>query len=251
MPKQKRQDMVLNRESQPVTESVDDRNSSYRLEIIQIIDRYADIMKNRRIDKNILKSRLRLMHLKEVAYHSDNLPDLEKELWTMAVDIEEPGLRVQRNISVVIFAYTLSALLSFITLTVTDAIMLPSFNIPYSVLLMGLVGCLVSMFVKLPSIRTRETLTHNSIVWFIISPPVAVIMSGICFGIVQIFLPLMEIEVLDESWFFWILAWCIGFVNWVYLYEKLNGGFKRKTTKQKVTPSDKIQVVGAEEKGAP
>ena len=242
--------MVLNRESQPVNESLDDRSSSYRREIIQIIDRYAEIMKNRRIDKNIIRNRLRLMHLREVAYLSDNLPDLEKELWTMAVDIEEPGLRVQRKISVVIIVYTLSALLSFITLTATDAIMLPSFNIPYSVLLMGLVGCLVSMFVKLPSLRTREAATHNSVVWFIISPPVAVIMSGICFGIVQIFLPALELEVSDESWFFWILAWCIGFVNWVYLYEGLNGGFKRKTTTQKVTSSDKIQVVGAEEKVA-
>ena len=240
--------MVLNRESQALTDSLDDRSSSYRREIIQIIDRYADKLKSRRIGKNIIKNRLRLMHLREVAYHSDNLPDLEKELWTMAVDIEEPGLRVQRNISVVIIVYTLSALLSFITLTATDAIMLPSFNIPYSVLLMGLVGCLVSMFVKLPSIRIRETLTHESIVWFIISPPVAIIMSGICFGIVQIFLPLFEVEVSDESWFFWILAWCIGFVNWVYLYEKLSGGIKSKTAKQNVIQTDKIQVVSAEDK---
>ena len=245
MPEQKRQDMVISRESQLVTEAFEDQDSSYRREIIQIIDRYSEKLKNERAGKNSIKSRLRLMHMKEVAYQSENLPDLEKELWTMAVDIEEPSLRMQRNISAVILLYALFALLSFIVLTATDAIMLPSFNIPYSVLLMGLVGCLVSMFVKLPSTRIRKTLNHDSILWYIISPPVAVIMSGICFGIVQIFLPVLDVEASDESWFFWILAWCIGFINWIYLYEWLSGGLKKKTTEHKVVQPEKNVIVGA------
>ena len=87
MPEQKRQDMVISRESQLVTEAFEDQDSSYRRGIIQIIDRYSEKLKNERVGKNSIKSRLRLMHMKEVAYQSENLPDLEKELWTMAVDI--------------------------------------------------------------------------------------------------------------------------------------------------------------------
>jgi hypothetical protein len=75
-------------------------------------------------------------------------------------------------------------------------------------------------------------------VWIIISPPVAVIMAGICFGVVQIFLPVFQVELSDESWFFWILAWVVGFVNWVYLYERLNGGLKKSIFKSGKTNSE-------------
>jgi hypothetical protein len=98
---------------------------------------------------------------------------------------------------------------------------------------MGLVGCLVSLYVKLPNIRVREPLSHDSTIWFLISPPVAVIMAGIVFGIVQIFLPVIQVNLSDESWFFWILAWVVGFINWVYIYEKISGGLKEKAAEIK------------------
>jgi hypothetical protein len=46
-------------------------------------------------------------------------------------------------------------------------------------------------------------------------------MAGISFGIVQIFLDVFQINLSDESWLILILAWIVGFVNWVYLYERL------------------------------
>ncbi len=238
MPEQKGQEMIVSSERGPVPDIFSADSSGYRQEIILAIDQYRDKLDNQDPDRNRIKNRLRLLQMKERAYKSENLPDIERELLTMAVDIEEPTLRMQRNISLIILAYTLFAFLSFVVLTATDAIILPSFNIPYSVLLMGLIGCLVSMFVKLPNIRIREPLSHDSILWFIISPPVAVIMSGIFFGIVQIFLPVIQVELSDESWFFWILAWVVGFFNWVYLYEKISGGIKKKVAKHNVLQSE-------------
>ncbi len=226
MPEQEgREVIVSDRSSTP--DVICTETSAYRNEILQTIDRYRDKLKDQRMDKNKIKHRLKLLQMKESVYESDNLPEIEKELWEIAVDIEEPTLRMQRNISFVIFLYTLLTFVSFVVLTVTDAIMLPSFNIPYSVLLMGLIGSLVSMYVKLPNIRVREPLSYDSTVWFIISPPVAVIMAGIFFGLVQVFLPVIHVELSDESWFFWILAWMVGAVNWVFLYERLSNGLKR------------------------
>jgi len=167
-----------------------------------------------------------------------NLAEIEKELRSMSVDIEEPTLRMQRNISIVIIIYTLFALVSFVLLTTTDRILLPGFNIPYSVLLMGLVGSLVSMFVKLPNIRVREPLSYDTTLWFIINPFVAIIMAGIFFGIAQIFLPLTPFELLDESWPFWILAWMVGFINWVSFYQKLSNIGKKSTKKPEIMTTD-------------
>jgi hypothetical protein len=108
---------------------------------------------------------------------------------------------------------------------------------------MGLIGSLVSMYVKLPNSRVREEISYDSMLWFIISPPVAVIMAGICFGIVQIFLPIFEIKFSDESWFFWILAWVVGFVNWVYLYASLNKGFKKRSSRFGKLKNENTQMV--------
>ena len=200
-------------------------NSSVRSadqqEIIRTIDKYIKKIENRRMNSQMIKNHYKLLRMKEKVYISENLPEIEQELLAMLVEIEEPPWRMQRNVSIVVFSYLLLALTSFILLTVTDAIMLPSFNIPYLVLLMGLVGCLVSMAVKLPNIRIRQPLSYNPTAWFIIAPPVAVIMAGISFGIVQIFLNVFQIDLSDESWLILILAWVVGFVNWIYLYERL------------------------------
>ncbi len=222
--------------------------SAYRNEIIQAIDSYQEKLKDQRMDKNKIKNRLKLLQIREKAYQTENLPEIEKELWEMAMDIEEPTLRMQRYISLVIILYTLLTFASFVALTVTDAIMLPSFNIPYTVLLMGLIGSLVSMYVKLPNIRKKEWLGYGSTIWFIISPPVAVIMAGICFGVVQIFFPVFKVDISDESWFFWILAWVVGFVNWVYLYERLTNKLKISIVKSGELKKNNVPAIKTDDK---
>jgi hypothetical protein len=249
MSKQEGPDLVLNKEKSPKPEVKCTEPSEYRNEIIETINMYQEKLKDQSMDKNKIKNRLKLLQMKEKVYETKNLPEIEKELWAMAVDIEEPTSRRQRNISLVIILYTFVAFASFVVLTVTDAIMLPSFNIPYSVLLMGLIGSLVSMYVKLPNSRVREKTNYDSLLWFIISPPVAVIMAGICFGTVQIFLPIFEIQFSDESWFFWILAWVVGFVNWVYLYESLSYGLKKRSAKFGKSKNENIQIVKTDDQG--
>jgi hypothetical protein len=241
------QEVVLSENRSAVHDVFAQDDSEYRQEIINAIDRYHGKLKDQRMDRNNIKNRLRLLHIREMAQSAGHLPDIEKELWNMAVDIEEPTIKMRRNISLVILAYTLFALASFFTLALTNAIILPSFNIPYSVLLMGLVGCLVSMYVKLPNIRIREPLSHDSTIWFLISPPVAVIMAGIVFGVVQIFLPAIQVQLSDESWFFWILAWVVGFINWVFIYEKISGGLKKKAAEIRRTKTGEAHAAFVEE----
>ena len=228
MAENKGQEVIVREGNKAVADVLSQKDSEYRQEIIGAIDRYHDKLKSQQMDRDNIKHRLRLLQIRDKVQNSTNVEDVEKELWTMAVDIEEPTIKMGRNISLVIFAYTVFALLSFLVLTFSNAIILPSFNIPYSVLLMGLIGNLVSMYVKLPNIRIREPLSYDSTIWFVISPPVAVIMAGIAFGLVQIFLPVIQVELSDESWFFWVLAWVVGFINWVYLYEKISGGIKER-----------------------
>ncbi len=213
-------------------------SKTYREEIVKTIDEYENKMKNQKMDRRKIHSRLRLLQMRDQINRNGNLAEIEKELRSMSVDIEEPTLRMQRNISIVIIIYTLFALVSFVLLTTTDRILLPGFNIPYSVLLMGLVGSLVSMFVKLPNIRVREPLSYDTTLWFIINPFVAIIMAGIFFGIAQIFLPLTPFELLDESWPFWILAWMVGFINWVSFYQNLSNIGKKSTKKPKIMTAD-------------
>ena len=236
MTENKGQEVIVREKEKTVTEVITQKNTEYRQEIIGAIDRYHNKLKSEQMDRDNIKNRLRLLHIREMAENSNNLEELEKELWSMAVDIEEPTIKMGRTIALVIFAYSIFALLAFLVLTFTNAIILPSFNIPYSVLLMGLIGNLVSMYVKLPNIRIREPLSYDSTIWFVISPPVAVIMAGIAFGLVQIVLPVIQVELSDESWFFWVMAWVVGFINWVYLYEKISGGIKDRVIGQ-VSPS--------------
>ncbi len=239
-------EMVLSSDGNPIPYVHCTVGSAYRQEIIQTIDKYRKKIENQRIDRKGIKNRLKLLQMREKVYESGNMSKIEQELSAMWADIEEPSLRMQRNVSIVIFLYTLIALISFILLAITDAIMLHSFNIPYSVLLMGLVGCLVSMYVKLPNIRIRQPLSYDPTVWFIISPPVAVIMDGIFFGIVQIFLPVIQIDLYDESWLFWILAWVVGFVNWVYYSERLSNGFRNSGQIGRIVKTEDVNVVKTE-----
>ena len=251
MNKQVEPEVVLNKDISTKPEVICTETSAYKNEILETISIYQEKLKDQGMDKNKIKNRLKLLQMKERVFETKNLPEIEKELWAMAVDIEEPTSRMQRNISLVIILYTFVAFASFIVLTITDAIMLPSFNIPYSVLLMGLIGSLVSMYVKLPNSRDRKEINYYSMLWFIISPPVAVIMAGICFGIVQIFLPIFEINFSDESWFFWILAWVVGFVNWVYLYERLSRRLKKRSSKSSKLKNENIQMVKTDDQDNP
>jgi hypothetical protein len=217
--------------------------SDYRREIIQTIDEYRSKLKNQRMDRRKIHNRLRLLQMREQVGNGGNVSEIEIELRAMSVDIEEPTLRMQRSISIVIGCYTLFAVVSFILLTATDRIMLPGFNIPYSVLLMGLIGSLVSMFVKLPNIRVRKPLSYDTTIWFIINPLVAVIMAGIFFGIAQIFMPLLPFSLLDESWPFWILAWGVGLINWVSFYEKISGSSRKGSLSKQTAAPENVQLV--------
>ena len=221
-------------------------SSAYRQDIIQTIDQYKEKIENQKMDRKRIINRLKLLQMRKNVYENENLAEVEHELLEMSVDIEAPTLRMQRNISIVIFLYTLFALSGFVSLAITDAIILPGFNIPYSVLLMGLVGCLVSMYVKLPNIRIRQPLSYDPTVWFIISPIVAVIMAGIFFGIAQIFIPADQIDLSDESWLFWIIAWIVGLINWVYFYERLSNGVKSNVLMRREVKTEKVEVVNTE-----
>ena len=209
----------------PISDQHSSVGSAYRQEIFQTIDMCRKKIELQRTDRQRIKNRFIFLQMREKLYKNRNLSGIEPELLAMLADLEKPSLQMRRNISIIIISYTLIAIASFILLTITDAIMLRSFNIPYSVLLMGLVGCLVSIYLKLPTIRSEQPLRYDLTVWVIISPPVAVIMAGIFFGIVQIFISVFQINLFDESWVFLILAWVVGFVNWVYFYERLRGGF--------------------------
>ena len=222
MSEKKGHEVVISNDSNQMPDIFSADTAAQRQEVIQAIESYSEKLNTLKMDRNSIKCRLKLMQMRDRVTNGESLAAVEKDLWTMAIDIEEPTLRMQRNVAGVIISYSLFALIAFSILTFTDAIMLPSFNIPYSVLMMGLLGCLVSMYVKLPNIRARKPVSYDSTLWFIISPPIAVIMAGIVFGVIQIFLPLFQINLSDESWFFWIVAWVVGFVNWVNLYDKLS-----------------------------
>ena len=220
-------------------------SAEYREEIINTIDDYRYRLQNQQMDRTRIKNRLKLLKMRDEAMEVNDLTRIEKVLWEMAVDIEEPTFRMQRNIALIVVGYTLLAFASFLALNIFNRIMLPSFNIPYSVLLMGLIGSLVSMYVKLPNLRVSEPLSHDQTVWFVINPPIAVIMAGICFGLIQIFLPLLPMTLADESWPFWIIAWLVGLNNWVHFYEKLIGK-RRRTSRSQVVTTENVKVVKKE-----
>lgn len=243
MSKANKQKTIMNDTKGEVTQESITAGKTYRQEILKTIDEYQNRIKNQKMDRKKIHNRLRLLQMRDQLNVNGSPTDIEKELRSMSVDIEDPTLRMQRNISIVIIVYTLFAIFSFVILTTTDRVLLPGFNIPYSVLLMGLIGSLVSMFVKLPNIRVREPLSYDTTIWFIINPFVAVIMAGIFFGIAQILLPLLPFELLDESWPFWILAWVVGFINWVYFYEKLSNSERKGNTKRNIKEDDNVQFI--------
>jgi len=197
-------------------------SSLYRKEIIKNVDELRRKLNEQKTDRRSIQNQLKLLKMREDAAGNGNLSTIEKELWAMAADIEDPAFRMKQSISIIVSIYTLTALIGFFFLTSSSSFMLPSFNIPYSVLLMGLIGSLVSMYVKLHNIRKTKPTPSDLTVWFIINPPIAVVMAGIFFGIVQMFVPIIPFELIDESWPFWILAWIVGLNNWVFLFERLS-----------------------------
>ena len=200
-------------------------NDAYRQEIVRTIDSCRKDAEQMPTDKLGVINRLKFLRLKEKVDHTKDLSALEPELLKMLADMEDSNLRRRNIISAIIVSYTLLAILSFLVLTVTNAIMLPSFNIPYSILWMGLIGCVVSMWLRLPNIRAEQSLPYDMTIWFIICPPIAVIAAGIFFGLAQLLLSLFDLDVSDESWLFWILAFGVGFVNWIHFYERVRSGF--------------------------
>ena len=243
MSEQEGRDVMLSSESNQIPDVFSADTAAHKQEVIQVIDTYDEKLKRRKMDRLGIKNRLKLMQMRERVNNGDSLTAVEKDLWAMAIDIEEPSLRMQRNVAAIIVFYTVFALSAFMLLTFTDAIILPSFNVPYSVLMMGMLGCLVSMYVKLPNIRARKPVSYDSALWFIISPPIAVIMAGIIFGLIQIILPVIQVNMSDESWFIWIMAWCIGFVNWVTIYDRLSHRIPSDGSEPDSIQGDTVYVV--------
>ena len=199
------------------------QNRMYRDEIITSIDELRIKLASRKVDKKGIQNNLKLMKMRKEAVANEDLEIVERELGEITMDIENPTHRLQKSVQVIVTIYTVATLIAFGFLTSSASIMLPSFNIPYSVLLMGLIGSLVSMYVKLHNIGTLEPSECYLTAWFIINPPIAVVMAGIFFGIVQMFLPIIPMDLIDESWPFWILAWIVGLNNWVFIFEKISG----------------------------
>jgi hypothetical protein len=220
-----KQDQIAKKEksNQPMIPRTSIQDSqTYREEISLTIDSLRDQLADRTIDKRTIENNLNLMRMKEEAKVIEDISRVEKQLWSIAVNIQDPTFNKQRIIISIVIFYTLLTFAGFLTLTFSDRVLLPGFNIPYSVLLMGLVGSLVSLFARLNRVRKSRSIERGLAAWFITNPPIAVIMSGIFFGLVQIMLPVFEIQLLDESWPFWILAWLVGLNNWVYLFEKFS-----------------------------
>ena len=207
-------------------------------QVVQVIDSYIEKLKACRMDRFCISKRLKLMQMRERAIGGENLAVIEKDLWAMAADIENPSLRIQRNVMIVTALYTLIAVSSFSLLAITEAILIPNFNIPYSILMMGLLGSLSSMYIILPNFQSRKTVSDTTTLIFIIKPPIAVIMAGLFFGLIQLLLPLAQkllpfvpINLSDESWFYWVMAWCVGFINWANLNFKFKFRMKRNADK--------------------
>lgn len=207
-------------------------------QVVQAIDSYIEKLNACRMDRFCISKRLKLMQMRDRAIGGESPAIIEKDLWAMAADIENPSLRIQRNVMIVTALYTLFAVSAFSLLAMTEAILVPSFNIPYSILMMGLLGSLSSMYVILPNFPSRKTVSDATTLIFIIKPPIAVIMAGLFFGLVQLLLPLaqkllpfVQIYLPDESWFYWVMAWCVGFINWANLNLKFKFRLKRGADK--------------------
>jgi uncharacterized membrane protein len=71
-------------------------------------------------------------------------------------------------------------------------------------------------------------------------------MAGIFFGIAQIFIPVGQIDFSAESWLFWIIAWIVGLINWVYFYERLSNGVKSSVLMRREVKTKNVKVVNTE-----
>jgi hypothetical protein len=67
-------------------------------------------------------------------------------------------------------------------------------------------------------------------------------MAGIFFGIAQFLIPADQIDLSDESWLLWIIAWIVGLVNWVYFYERLSNGVKSSSIMRKDVKTENLKM---------
>ncbi len=226
----------------PVKLLRDISTSAYREDLVRTLVAFREKLEGRPLTPQQLKIKYKVLRALDLAHKNENLPKVEKLIRSTTSFFAEPTHLIQLRISIVIILYTVLTVIGFTMLTLSESIMLPSFNIPYSVLLMGMIGCLVSMYVKLPRVKNQDPLPSDSAVWFIISPPISIIMAGLFFGVFQILLNLTNADLTNEYWYYWILAWIVGFINWVSVYEKTNFGaaaFKPGAA-PKNTPMDEI-----------
>ena len=192
-------------------------------ELIETIDNYADKIEMQNFSRQDIRNRLKFIRIQEKIHDQGSLAEVGSELQEMLTDIETTSIRKRRNIFFIILSYTLLSIAGFVLLTITNAFMLPGFNVPYTVLFMGLAGCIASMYLKLPNIRAEKPLRYDPTIWFIICPLVAVILAAISYGILQILISFVGFSLSEDAWLFRVLAFIVGFINWVYIYDRLTG----------------------------
>ena len=206
-------------------------------EIIETIDNYADKLELQKFDRQDIRNRLKFLRIQEKIHDKGSLAEVGPELQVMLADIENTSFRRRRNIFLIILLYTLFSIASFIILAHTNAFMLPGFNVPYTVLFMGLVGCIASMYLKLPNIRAENPMRYDPTIWFIICPPIAVILAGVSYGAMQILFSFIPFSLPDDAWLFRVMAFFVGFINWVYIYDRLTGEGDQRIVDSKGNPS--------------
>lgn len=237
----------------PVKLLQDIASSAYREDLVRTLVAFREKLEGQQLTQQQLRIKYKVLQALDMAHKNENLPKVEKLIRSTTSFFAEPTQLVQLRISITIIVYTVLTAIGFVMLTMSESIMLPSFNIPYSVLLMGMIGCLVSMYVKLPRIKNETQLLPDATVWFIISPPISIIMAGLFFGLCQILLNLTTADITNEYWYYWILAWIVGFVNWVAVYEKTSWGVAavKPSIARVKKPEDEIDIVPKSEVSEP
>ena len=206
-------------------------------ELIDTIDYYADKIELQKFSRQDIRNRLKFLRIQEKIHDKGSLAEVGAELQEMLADIETTSLRTRRNIFFIILSYTLLSIAGFVLLSITNAFMLPGFNVPYTVLFMGLVGCIASMYLKLPNIRAEKPLQYDPTIWFIICPLIAVVVAGISYGVLQMLISFIGFSLSEDAWLFRVLAFFVGFINWVYIYDRLTGELGNSNPDSKINQS--------------
>ena len=123
--------------------------------------------------------------------------------------------RTMQLIPGIIALYTI--LMIIILLQSDEMYTLPLFQIPLSVLGAGLVGGVTAQYYRYRTV-TPSRLTDNDVVWFFTKPPIAVLMAGLAYGVIQagfyVFQGSGDPDI--TLWPLWVIAALVGFSDWFF-----------------------------------